>query len=169
MSSTCQFSVLSWAQPHPMNVREQWVDFNGHMSEACYIDAMGERVNALLAEMGIDEEYHAAGGSVFAQETRISYLNEVLLGEQLLVRVLVLNVNHRRLHVYCEMTLGRDGSQVAEVEQIMTHVDLRSRRSAAWPDAVYGMLNEVMEAHREQPRSAFIGQALGLRTPSSKY
>jgi carnitine 3-dehydrogenase len=42
-------------------VRPEWLDYNGHMSESRYLEAMGDASDALFRYIGIDEAYRAPG------------------------------------------------------------------------------------------------------------
>jgi acyl-CoA thioesterase FadM len=52
--------------PVPLNiytckVEQDWVDYNGHMTEAAYLTAMGWGSDALFTYIGDNDEYRAAG------------------------------------------------------------------------------------------------------------
>ena len=53
-------------------VRDDWIDYNGHMSESFYLYAMGEASDALFRYIGIDEAYRALGSSFYTVETHIN-------------------------------------------------------------------------------------------------
>ena len=47
------------------HVRQEWIDYNGHMSESFYLYAMGEASDALFRYVGINEAYRASGSSFY--------------------------------------------------------------------------------------------------------
>ena len=50
---------------HDTPALAEWVDYNGHMSESCYLLAFGDNADAFFRYIGIDEEYRAAGHSLY--------------------------------------------------------------------------------------------------------
>jgi acyl-CoA thioesterase FadM len=70
--------------PAPLNiytckVEQDWVDYNGHMTEAAYLTAMGWGSDALFTYIGDNDEYRAAGNSFYTVETHIVYEDEAFL------------------------------------------------------------------------------------------
>ncbi len=69
-------------------VAPQWVDYNGHMSESCYLLVFGDNSDVFFRFIGIDEDYRAAGHSLYTVQTQIHDSGElVATGEQMLVHV----------------------------------------------------------------------------------
>ncbi|MDX6312082.1 MAG: hypothetical protein QOF44_1546 [Streptomyces sp.] len=46
---------------HRTTVRREWVDYNGHLSESCFLLVFGDGSDAFFRCIGVDEEYRAAG------------------------------------------------------------------------------------------------------------
>ena len=57
-------------------VPEEWLDYNGHMSEWCYLLLVGDAADAFFRYIGIDEAYRAAGHSLYTAETHLHHLRE---------------------------------------------------------------------------------------------
>jgi len=57
-----------------------WVDYNGHMNEARYLQAFGDATDRFMELVGCDSDYIESGGSYFTAETHIRYLDEVHAG-----------------------------------------------------------------------------------------
>ena len=68
---------------HRTMVRPEWVDYNGHMSESCYLLVFGDSADAFFRFIGIDEAYRAAGRSLYTVETHMHNRREVSEGEPL--------------------------------------------------------------------------------------
>ena len=81
-------------------VPADWIDYNGHMTESRYLEVFGNSSDALLACLGIDEAYHARGGSYFTVETHIMHLKETKALEPIHATVQVLAADDKRLHVF---------------------------------------------------------------------
>src|SRR5262249_46816161 len=50
---------------HETTVGPQWVDYNGHMSEWCYLLVMGDSSDQFFRYVGIDDAYRAGGRSLY--------------------------------------------------------------------------------------------------------
>ena len=86
----------------------EWMDYNDHMSESCFLLAFGDSADVFFRFIGIDEDYRAAGHSLYTTETHLHHRQEVSLGEPLVMTLQLLDHDHRRLHIYHEMRHGRD-------------------------------------------------------------
>jgi len=81
-----EFSELDLSQPidtYSTQIPKEWADYNGHMTEARYLDCFSEATTELMSIIGADEEYIAKVGSYFTVETHIRHLDEVLIGERI--------------------------------------------------------------------------------------
>jgi carnitine 3-dehydrogenase len=148
---------------HEATVPPAWVDYNGHMSESCYLLAFGDNADALFRFLGIDEEYRAAGHSLYTVETRLHHRAEAHEGDRLAMTVRLLDADDRRLHLYQEMTQAGTGVLVATAEQLLVHVDTEAGRSAAMPPELAARVQEVLDAHRAMPVPETVGRPLGIR------
>src|SRR5258708_37181546 len=72
---------------HEATVPEEWVDYNGHMSEWGYLLLVGDAADAFFRYVGIDEVYRAGGHSLYTAETRLHHLSERALHDRLAVRM----------------------------------------------------------------------------------
>lgn len=126
-------------------VKDEWIDYNGHLSEAYYVLVLGFATDALMAETGLGPEYRAASGcSLYTVEAHVRYLREVARGAELAVRTTVLGVDAAKVRFLHEMFVGGapevGGAPVATEELFALHVDQGSGRSAPLPDAVHDRL-----------------------------
>ncbi|WP_343715146.1 thioesterase family protein, partial [Inquilinus sp.] len=76
--------------------------------------------DAFFRYFGIDDDYRAAGCSMFSAETHIRHLGEAMLGEPLRLTLRLLDVDDRRLHVFHSMHHATTGAQLATGEQPMS-------------------------------------------------
>jgi hypothetical protein len=58
-------------------VDPEWMDYNGHMTEAAYLTAFGFASDMLFRYIGIDESYRASGTSYYTVETAASFSSDV--------------------------------------------------------------------------------------------
>ena len=57
-------------------VPADWLDYNGHLTEWCYLLLVGDTADAFFRFVGIDEAYRAAGRSLYTAETHLHHLRE---------------------------------------------------------------------------------------------
>jgi carnitine 3-dehydrogenase len=150
---------------HETAVAPAWVDYNGHMSESCYLLVFGDGADAFFRLLGIDEDYRAAGHSLYTVETHMHNLREVSEGEPLSLTLRVLDHDAKRVHVFHELFHNRTGDLLATAEQLLVHVDMDAQRSAPLPDEVQRRLAAIHEAHRVLPVPAVVGRPMGIRRP----
>ena len=143
-------------------VQPEWLDYNGHMSESCYLLAMGDASDALFRYIGIDEAYRAAGRSFYTVETHLNNLSEVGGGEPLAVTTQLLDLDEKRLHFFHAMYHGRGGDLLATAEQMLLHVDMTGPRSAPIAPEVYQALQAIMAAHEDLPKPEQAGRRIGI-------
>ena len=146
---------------HETAVREEWVDYNGHLSESAYLLVFGDSSDVFFRFFGVDEEYRASGRSLYTVETHLRNLREARLGDRLRLTLQVLGVNSKRLHIAGEMH-GPGGSLLATAEQLLLHTDTRAGRAAPFPDRVAGRLAQIRDAHAALPVPAYVGHVITI-------
>ena len=148
---------------HRTPVRPEWVDYNGHMSESCYLLVFGDGSDAFFRFLGIGERYRADGHSLFTVETHLHNLREAAEGDPLRVDLRLLDHDGKRLHLYQEMRHDHSGVPVATAEQLLVHVDTRVGRSAPLPAYLRERLAAVADAHAALAPPEGIGRPMGIR------
>ncbi|MFN3662505.1 carnitine 3-dehydrogenase [Yoonia sp.] len=144
-----------------LQVLPSWIDYNGHMTESRYLFAGSETSDALLRLIGADMDYVAGGHSYYTAETHILHLGEANLGDHLTGSVQVLDADEKRLHLF--ITIAKDGTAVATLEQMLLHVDMAAGKTCpAAPDILTRLL-PIRDAHARLPRSAGAGRRVGQR------
>ncbi|MFN8019970.1 MAG: thioesterase family protein [Acidimicrobiales bacterium] len=143
-------------------VEPDWVDYNGHMTEAAYLTAAGWASDKLFRYIGDDEAYRAAGHSFYTVETHIHYLLEVDVHEPIEFTTQVLGVDAKRLHFVHEMFHGDTGAMLASVEQMLVHVDMAAGRSVALLPNVAAALAAIAKAHAHLPVPTRVGSVMQL-------
>ena len=144
-----------------MTVLPGWIDYNGHMTESRYLFASSETCDAFLRHIGADVAYVGTGFSYYTAETHIMHLGEAKLGDALTGTVQVLHADEKRLHIFIRIL--KDGSEVATLEQMLLHVDMKAGRTASAPQAILDRLLPIAEAHKALPRPAAAGRHVGQR------
>ena len=145
-------------------VVEDWIDYNGHLNMAYYHVIFDRGVDHFFDYLGVGSVYARSGaGSCFSMEVHVNYLNEVALHDELEVRLQLLDFDSKRLHFFQEMYHKEEGYLAATSEQLSLHVDMQTRRTAAFPDAVLASLENVMGRHAELPTPPQVGRVIGIK------
>lgn len=144
-------------------VAPEWVDYNGHMSESCYLLVMGDQSDAFFRYIGIDEAYRAAGHSLFTVQTMIFNLAEAHLEDPLELSLHLLDTDARRLHIFHAMHHGETGELLATGEQMLVHVDMAAGRSVPMPEALQSRLAAIRAAHAVLPVPPQAGRNIAIR------
>jgi carnitine 3-dehydrogenase len=146
---------------HETLVKPEWADYNGHMSESVYLLVFGDSADAFFRFFGIDEDYRAAGRSLFTVETHLRNLREAYVGDRLRLTLQVLGVDTKRLHILHEMLDDAD-RVLSTAEQLLLHVDTQAGRAAPFPDEIGARLQEIRTAHRALPVPAYVGRVIQI-------
>ncbi|WP_367124974.1 thioesterase family protein [Streptomyces phytohabitans] len=92
-------------------VRPEWIDYNGHLSEAYYVLVFGHATDAMMDATGLHAAYRdATGCSLYTAEAHVRYLREVRGGTELRVRTRVFGVDGKRLRFGHEMYAAGTGA-----------------------------------------------------------
>jgi carnitine 3-dehydrogenase len=149
-------------QPHSTPVLREWTDYNGHMSESCYLLVFGDSADAFFRYVGVDEAYRHAGHSLFTAQTVLHHLREAHEGDRLTLELRVLDHDDRRVHVYHEM-YGATRTLLAAAEQLLVHVDTQRGGSTPMPPELLDHIRAVRAAHAVLPVPGLVGRPLRIR------
>jgi acyl-CoA thioester hydrolase len=147
---------------HQEVVTSDWVDYNCHMSESCYLVAFGDNADAFFRYVGIDEEYRARGHSLYTVETHLHHRREARQGDTLRMTLRVLDSDAKRVHIFHEMFLGDSDVLLATAEQMLVHVDMQAGRSAPMPPDLMSRLEEIRRAHHDLPLPEAVGRPMRI-------
>ncbi|GAB3895419.1 thioesterase family protein [Kibdelosporangium lantanae] len=142
-------------------VPEEWLDYNGHVSEFRYLQAFGDNSDTLFRRVGIDETYRAGGHSLYTVETHMHNLREITQGAHLTFTLQILDLDVKRLHIF--HTMYADGHEVATAEQMLIHVDMARGKATPMPDWLYDRLTAIHREDQELPRPDRVGRVIGIR------
>lgn len=143
---------------HRTRVQEDWVDYNGHLSEWAYLLVFGDSSDAFFRFIGVNEAYRAGGRSLYTAETHLRHLREAKLHQQLTLTLQVLGADSKRLHLLHQMYRGTECAATAE--QLLLHVDSRAGRVVAFSAPLAGRLERIASAHAELGVPAFVGRPM---------
>jgi acyl-CoA thioester hydrolase len=116
---------------HAATVRPEWVDYNGHMSEAYYVLIFGHATDAFYDHVGLGSAHRAAQDvSVYTLEAHIRYLAEARAGQDVRIATQVLSADSKRVRLYHQMLDGHSDQIFAVTEILAVHVDTRALRAS---------------------------------------
>lgn len=144
-------------------VPEEWLDYNGHMSEWCYLLLVGDAADAFFRYIGIDEAYRAAGHSLYTAETHLHHLRESGRGDRLAVPLQLLDVGPKSLHLFHTVRNQATGMDVATAEQLLVHVDMAAGQVTAMPGELRERLEAIRLAHAGLHVPPAVGHVMGIR------
>jgi acyl-CoA thioesterase FadM/ketosteroid isomerase-like protein len=133
-------------------VESRFLDAMGHMNVAWYVHLFDRGVWMFFERHGLDEQYRRqANRGMFALEENVRYLSELREGQPLHVHTGVLEVRPKTL-LLLQYMLDRDAEKVAAVREVVAaHIDLATRRSAPFPEAVRARLLAAPAATGARP------------------
>jgi acyl-CoA thioester hydrolase len=145
-------------------VEPEWVDYNGHMSEAYYVLVFGHTSDAFLDLIGMDADYRERNGmSLYTLEVHVSYLREAREGDPLTVTTQLLDLDHKRAHLFHAMRHGKDDRLLAIEEAMLLSVNSKEARSTPFPEDVMARLRNIREAHALLPAPEQAGRSIAIR------
>jgi len=142
-------------------IRQQWIDYNGHMNDAGYAVVLSEANEVLLAYLGLSADYRArTGRAMYTVECHIRYLAECRLGDVLGAASLLVSADVKRLRVHTALTRG-DGTAVATGEHLYLHFDEAAGRVTAMPPERWAAVEALLAAHAALDRPTYLGRGIG--------
>jgi carnitine 3-dehydrogenase len=147
-------------------VPSDWLDYNGHTTESAYLVLVGDAADAFFRYVGIDDDYRAAGHSLYTAETHLHHLRESGLGDQLRVPLQLLDLGPKSLHVFHTVLDATTGQQVATAEQLLVHVDTATGKVVPMPADLHGRMAAIRDAHAGLPTPHAVGHVMAIRRSS---
>ncbi len=122
-------SDLEWSEA----VRPEWIDYNGHLSEAYYVLVFGHASDAAMVVLGMTPEYLTqTRTSLFTLEAHVRYLDQIPPDAHLSVHTSVIGMTGKLMWLWHEMW-SQDRLRATE-EVLMIHVDTTAGRASPFPD-----------------------------------
>ncbi len=129
-------------------VRSEWIDYNGHMSEAFYVLVFGHATDQVMDTLGMDEVYRRrTGNSLYTVEAHIRYLDQARLGDDLAVRARLIDAKPKKVHLAYEMYVG--DRLMATEELLAIHVG--GDKGRAFGPQVAALIDRYLTTHELQP------------------
>lgn len=130
-------------QPWRETIQPDWIDYNGHLTEAFYVFVFGHASDHVMAQTGMTlADIEATGTSLFTLEAHVRYLKEVNGLVELEVRSSIIGRTAKLVWIWHEMWL--EGEVLATEEVLMAHVDTNVGRSAPMPDELGARFDQLL-------------------------
>jgi acyl-CoA thioester hydrolase len=143
------------------SVLEEWIDLNGHMNVARYLQAFDQAFDEAYERIGITQEHmDTARGTTFAAEMHITYQRELLLGDPLRITTRLLAYDAKRMHWIQCMYHREKGYLAATDEWLVLYVDIDKRRVGRMPAAMEANFRAVLAAHAALSLPAEVGRRI---------
>ncbi|HEY0339417.1 MAG TPA: 3-hydroxyacyl-CoA dehydrogenase NAD-binding domain-containing protein, partial [Steroidobacteraceae bacterium] len=142
-------------------VRSEWVDYNGHMTDSRYLQVFGDATDALFRSVGVDDAYRASGRALYTVESHVTHGAEAKLLEPLYVLTRLLAVDDKRVHLFHALHRGRDDVLVATGEQMYLHVDTKAGKAAPMDAAIREKLEKLRASQSDLAPPAQAGRHVG--------
>lgn len=146
-----------------MKVEGEWIDYNGHLNVAYYTLIFDRAVDEALCLLGLGPNYAAKrGASFFTAESHIRYLKELAPHSPVRVTLRLVDYDEKRLHLFQTLHHASEGWIAATTEQMVLHVDLRTRHVAPFPDDVLERIATMRAAHAALPPPEGLGRQVTM-------
>ena len=144
-------------------VESQWTDYNGHLNMAYYAVLFDRAADEMFASLGLGPDYvKQTNNSFFTLETHTSYANELKAGEHVHIEQQVIGSDAKRVHYVQQMFRGETTYLACVLEVMVSHVDLTSHRTSAFPDEVRVRIEALAAAHKALPLPPQVGHKIEL-------
>lgn len=123
-------------------VEPRFLDSMGHMNVAWYVYLFDRGLWEFFERHGLDEQYRQIESrGMFGLEENLRYLSELREGQPLHVHTAVTEVKPKTLRLYQYM-VDCDAQKVSATRDVVAvHIDLSTRRSSPFSDAVLAQLH----------------------------
>lgn len=145
-------------------VKPAWLDANGHMNVAFYLQAFDDGGEVFFRDCGIGWDYTRAGvGSVFMSNCDLDFHRELFEGDTIRVTTRLIDWRPKLVHTWQEIYHRDRGYLAATAEMLFVHIAFANRRSAPMPAAAQARLAAVREVHAGLERPAALGRKIEIR------
>jgi acyl-CoA thioesterase FadM len=141
-------------------VREEWIDYNGHLHDACYAIVFSDANEMLFVDLDLSEDYRVESNcAMYTIECHIRYIAEAKLGDVLEASTILISADPKRMRLHTVLTKA-DGTAVATGEFLYLHVDDTAGGVTAMPEDRWRKVEAVLAAHASLPRPDHLGKGV---------
>ena len=146
---------------HEETVREDWIDYNGHMNVGYYLLPFENASTAFCRHIDISQAYQErTGHAIFAAEAHVTFEREVKLGDRLEFTTRLLGWAPKWINIIHFMVNADEGYLAATNQLIFIHVNSATHKSAPFPESQQAALADMLAAHETFPIPPQAGRAI---------
>jgi acyl-CoA thioester hydrolase len=147
----------------PYAIEMQWIDYNGHFNMAYYNVLFDRDSDVALSLVGLGPEYiKRTDNSYFTLEAHISYLRELRIEDAVVIETQLLDYDTKRLHYVQTMLHVTEGWKACVSENIVMHVDMKTKRSSPFPADVLLQISRACAMHKSLSIPPQVGHKIGI-------
>lgn len=126
----------------------EFIDENGHMNIGRYLELGGSGVwQRCQSDLGLGTDYlETRGLSTFTAEHHLTYLSEMLEGEQVSVHIRLIERTDKALHAISLIVNQSQQRLACVMETMVIHIDMGPRRPAPFPDDIVVLLDAGLKS-----------------------
>lgn len=129
-------------------VPDEFIDLNGHMNIGRYLELGGTALWLRCQDdLGMPKDYiDRRGMSTFTAEHHLTYLAEIVQGEEVSAHVRLVERSDKVLHSATLIVNRSRESLACVVEATLVHMDMTNRRPVSYPDDVAPLIDAGIAA-----------------------
>ena len=121
-------------------VKDDWIDYNGHMNMAYYVQCFEETSDFLLEHMNLGYRYAIEEQKgVFVIKCEINYRKEIKLNEDFIISLEDLICKGKKLTIGLKM-LNVGSETIADYQILNLNVDLQTKKSVPFSQMITSQL-----------------------------
>ncbi len=130
-------------------IPEAYRDENGHMNVRYYLSLFDEAGYPMVGLLGLTPHFHQQHGTGgFDLEQHLHYLNEVHIGDNVVIYARLLNRSAKRIHYMMFMVNETRGTLASIFECVNSFADLKVRRTAPYPAEIAAKIDALLAIHQ---------------------
>jgi len=148
------------------SVKEEWIDFNGHMNMAYYTVLFDQAMTNFLEDIDLGSHYTRENGkSIFVLESHVTYQHELKQDDPICVHFQLLDMDSKFIHCFMRLFHGQSAILSATMEQISLHVNMDTRMPARFDQDKMDILRQTVEKHKIYGIPREMGRSIAIRRP----
>lgn len=146
-----------------MRVELGWIDYNHHLNMAYYNVLFDRATDEALTVLGCGLDYaKARHHSCLIAEVHVRYLRELHAGDPVQATFHLLDYDLKRMHVFERLCHATEGWVSACSESILLHVNMTTKKSAAFPPHVAARLAKMKTEQAIVPVNGSVGRRVAM-------
>ena len=147
------------------NVKNEWIDFNGHLNVGFYHVAFDLGLTSFEEYIGINKKWREKTKlSTMVVESHASHWGELFKGDTILQRITILGYDKKRLHIVGELFEEKSMRLAATIENMCLFVNMETRKVAESPKDIYENIKCIAKKHASVIRPERLSRVIKIKT-----